>query len=114
MKRPIHASAVAAATVADDAGPSDPAPIGPFFRQEELDRLSVSDYALVTGDYGPFDEVIEQFIREENAKVSRAVRILSGDTARCRRCDHLRRHHPVWPGPCEFPLCACSGPRPTA
>ncbi len=76
--------------------------------QAELDRLSVSEYAQVTGDYGPFDAVVEQFIRDENTKVGKVVRMLTDP--RCGRCDHLRSHHPAWPGPCSFPLCSCPGP----
>lgn len=93
----------------DDGPPPSPAH---GLSQAELDRLSVSDYALVTGDYGPFDAVVDGYMRELDGQVNRAVRALSPAMARCRRCDHLRSHHPAWPGPCAFALCSCPGPEP--
>lgn len=67
---------------------------------------SASDIAAAAGDFTAFDRVVATFIAEQRADVGRAA------VPRCRRCDHLQRWHPAWPGPCTFTLCACPGPEP--
>lgn len=95
-------------------GPSDPSSVADGASGWQSNRAphmkSASEIAEETGDYTLFDQIVADFIREERSKVARLARQLSA--TRCRRCDHLHRHHLTWPGPCSLPYCSCPGPEP--